>query len=175
MNFRLPSPKVFSQKMAILYAMLVFSGIHSGFCQNSKLVKWKEIEILLADKTDTLSVINFWATWCKPCVAELPHFKAAEAQFAGRPVRFIYVSLDFAEDQKGRLDPFVNKRMTGSKVWLLDETDYNAWINKVDPAWSGAIPATVFVNNAKKIRKFVDGSLEQGKLFEIIEPLLQSQ
>jgi hypothetical protein len=85
------------------------------------------------------------------------------------------VSLDFAEDQKGRLDPFVNKRMTGSKVWLLDETDYNAWINKVDPAWSGAIPATVFVNNAKKIRKFVDGSLEQGKLFEIIEPLLQSQ
>lgn len=138
----------------------------------TRLVKWPQMEALLSDPCDSLTVINFWATWCRPCVQELPHFEKARQAFTGRPVRFVFVSLDFAEEQKARLDPFVRRKLPGARVWLLDETSYNDWIDRVSPEWSGAIPATLFVNNSKKIRIFAPEMLSETALFRIIESKL---
>jgi thiol-disulfide isomerase/thioredoxin len=135
----------------------------------SRLVKWLQMEKLLSDPCDSLTVINFWATWCRPCVQELPHFEKARKSFSGRPLRFVFVSLDFAEEQKTRLDPFVHRKLPGAQVWLLDETNYNDWIDRISPEWSGAIPATLIVNNSKKIRIFATEMLSEPDLFRIIE------
>lgn len=145
----------------------------SVFAQKSKVIHKADLEKMLSEKSDSLTVINFWATWCKPCVAELPFFEKAREKFRDKKVRFWLVSLDFADQKKSRLDPFLVKRKIFSPVFLLDEVNYDDWIPLVDPKWEGAIPITLFVNNSKNQRKFVNGELSLDKLIEIISSHLE--
>lgn len=113
--------------------------------------------------------MNFWATWCKPCVAELPHFEHIRKDYSRKPVRFLYISLDFAEEKEKRLDPFIARKLPGARVWLLNETSYNDWIGRISPDWSGAIPATLFFQHSTKKRIFADSELSTEKLQSILE------
>ena len=88
-------------------------------------------------------VINFWATWCKPCVAELPYFELINSRYPDDEVEVILVSLDLPKHVESKLIPFVKKQKIESKVVLLDDPDGNSWIPKVNNSWSGAIPATI--------------------------------
>jgi len=93
---------------------------------------------------DTLRIFNFWATWCVPCVKELPYFEEVNAEYASQKVKVVLVSLDFIEDLETALIPFMKKHELGSQVLLLDDPDANRWIPMVDPGWDGAIPVTLF-------------------------------
>lgn len=93
---------------------------------------------------DTLRVFNFWATWCVPCVKELPYFEKVNAEYASQKVKVILISLDFIEDIETALIPFIKKHQLLSDVVLLDDPDANRWIPKVDKEWDGAIPVTLF-------------------------------
>ncbi len=108
------------------------------------------------NKTDTTYVINFWATWCKPCVEELPAFEKIASDYAGKKVKVLLVSLDFPDKIEGQVIPFMKKNKILSEVVLLDDADANGWIPKVSPEWSGAIPATVIYKKDK--RKFYEQS-----------------
>jgi thiol-disulfide isomerase/thioredoxin len=99
---------------------------------------------------DSVYVVNFWATWCKPCVAELPYFEKAGIQFADKKVRVDLVSLDFISD-KEKVNQFIQQNNIQNIVFLLQAGDPNIWINKVDTSWSGGIPATVIYKKGKKI------------------------
>ncbi len=88
-------------------------------------------------------VINFWATWCKPCVAELPYFELINSRYSDDEVEVILVSLDLPKQVESKLIPFVKKQKIESKVILLDDPDANTWIPKVNKNWSGSIPATI--------------------------------
>lgn len=103
--------------------------------------------------SDSTYVINFWATWCKPCVEELPYFEQLHDDFSGEKLKVILVSLDFAKDIDRKLVPFVEEHKLRSEVIALLDGQYNNWIDKVDPEWSGAIPVTVLYN--AKERKFI--------------------
>jgi thiol-disulfide isomerase/thioredoxin len=96
-------------------------------------------------------VMNFWATWCKPCVQELPYFEELNKNYSASGLKVVMVSLDFKRELESRLKPFVQKNNMASEVLLLNEHDYNSWINKVDSSWSGAIPATVIISKGNKI------------------------
>jgi len=153
----------------LLFLLFICS---ESIAQKSKRIKWEEMEEMMGDSTDSLTVINFWATWCKPCLEELPFFERIRLKTKDKPVRFWYISLDFAEQQKTKLDPFIKARMPGAKVFLLDETNYDKWITKIDSSWQGSIPVTLVVNNSKKIRKFHNSELNEVQLNEIISSLL---
>jgi len=114
-----------------------------------KTVDYNELEGYLAKSTAAITVVNFWATWCKPCIKELPYFEEVEAKYDDQNVDVILVSLDFP-DQLERLEKFIVNRNLKSEVILLDDSDANSWINKVDKSWSGAIPATIIYNENKK-------------------------
>lgn len=88
-------------------------------------------------------VINFWATWCKPCVAELPYFELINSRYPDDEVEVVLVSLDLPKHVETKLIPFLKKQKIESKVILLDDPDANAWIPKVNKNWSGSIPATI--------------------------------
>ncbi|MEL4308135.1 TlpA disulfide reductase family protein [Joostella sp. CR20] len=107
-------------------------------------------EKLLSVSDDKTYIINFWATWCKPCVEELPHFETIAKQYKSKDVEVILVSLDFPNKVESALIPFIEKHNLESTVVLLDDPKQNTWIPKVDESWSGAIPATVIISKNKR-------------------------
>lgn len=143
--------------------------------QQVQVIHLDEFKQLLAPTNDTVYVLNFWATWCKPCVAELPGFEAVNAEFASEKVKVVLVSLDFAEEMNSRLIPFVKKRKLQSRLLLLDEPDANKWINWVSGEWSGAIPATLIVRGDTQARVFHEGEMTQEQLTTIIQQLINQK
>ena len=114
-------------------------------------------------------MINFWATWCKPCVAELPYFEKINSEFKDKKVKVILVSLDFEKQIKTKLIPFIKKRKIESEVILLLDDKAINWIDKVDESWTGSLPATVFYNN--DYWEFYEGEFET---YEDIKKIVNS-
>ncbi len=125
----------------------------------------------LNKKDDKIYVINFWATWCGPCVKELPYFEKLNAVYNNKNVEVILVSLDFPHLYESKLKPFIKEKELKSKVIALDDPDMNAWIPKVDKSWSGSIPATVIYNKGK--RKFFEQSFTYEELEKEIKTFLK--
>ncbi|WP_224483516.1 TlpA disulfide reductase family protein [Robertkochia aurantiaca] len=105
---------------------------------------------LLQSPGEKTRIVNFWATWCKPCVAELPHFEEIGKKYKDAGVEVILVSLDFPSKTEESLLPFVKEHNLSSQVVLLDDPRQNEWIPKVDENWSGAIPATVIISQNER-------------------------
>ncbi len=101
----------------------------------------------LSPHNDTTYVINFWATWCLPCVKELPYFEELNEKYKAEKVKIVLVSLDFTKEQ---VINYIAKKNIKSKTILLSDSKTNSWINKVDSSWSGAIPITLFLKKNEK-------------------------
>jgi thiol-disulfide isomerase/thioredoxin len=153
--------------LLIFFLAVSISGVRA---QDPIIVNFERLNQVIQNASpDTTYIVNFWATWCKPCVAELPYFEAFYERYADQPYRMILVSLDFKSQFDSRVVPFVQKRSLKPPVWLLDAGDPNKWIDLVDPSWSGAIPATLFFQG--KNRKFVEDSFHD---LEAIETIIHS-
>lgn len=113
---------------------------------------FEEFEPLLHQEDGKTYIVNFWATWCKPCIEEMPYFEQVNAEQNDDEVEVILVSLDMPSMWKSHLEPFVEKKGLKSKVVILDDPKQNDWIPKIDADWDGGIPATVIYN--KDQRKF---------------------
>jgi len=120
-------------------------------------------EPMLNQKNDTVYVVNFWATWCVPCVKELPEFEKLNASYQNSNVKVVLVSLDMRRDYEKRLLPFIENHKLKSHVVLLDDPRSNRWIPRVSEKWSGAIPATLIYRNEKR------GFYEQTFTYEELE------
>jgi len=112
---------------------------------------YSELAPLLSKKDEKTYVINFWATWCAPCVKELPAFEKLLDSYKDKNVAVILVSLDFPNQVESKLIPFVKKNKLKSKVVLMNDPDQDAWIPKISKKWSGAIPATLIYNSKKRV------------------------
>lgn len=111
------------------------------------VVKVDDLNKRMQSGNDTVYVVNFWATWCAPCVAELPFFEQIDSAYADKKVKVILMSTDFKKDINSRVVPFVEKKKLNSEVNFLDEIYDNEWIPKVDSLWQGNIPATKIYNS----------------------------
>lgn len=125
---------------------------------------------LLQKKNDTTYVVNFWATWCKPCVKELPHFEKLGASYSEEKVKVVLVTIDFPEYLNTKVLPFIEKNNLKSEVILLDDADVNTWIPKVSEQWEGSIPATLIFN--KKGKFFYEQSFSYNELEKIVKSIL---
>jgi thiol-disulfide isomerase/thioredoxin len=133
-------------------------------------VDFKTFEPWLKKQNDTTYVINFWATWCAPCVKELPDFEKINKKFESQKFKMLLVSLDFARDKEKRLIPFLEKNQLRAEVVLLSAPNANVWIDIVDESWSGAIPATLIYKNNRKV--FHEGGYTFDELDQIISKLV---
>ncbi|OUR99311.1 thioredoxin [Flavobacteriales bacterium 33_180_T64] len=117
-----------------------------------KVVDFNGLEKYLSRKDPNKTyVVNFWATWCAPCVKELPYFEQLNAEYSDNQVEVVLVSLDFPRQIESKLKPFLKKKGVKSEVVVLNDVDSNTWIPKVDENWSGAIPATIIYNKKRKV------------------------
>lgn len=122
------------------------------------VVGFENLEKKYFKNNDTCYIINFWATWCKPCVAELPYFENYYRANKNKKIKVILVSLDFQRTLQTKLIPFVGLHNITSTVVLLNDKDYNRWLSKVDNDWGGSIPATLLIKGNK--RQFIEQEFE---------------
>ncbi|MDA3893045.1 MAG: redoxin domain-containing protein [Salinivirgaceae bacterium] len=109
-------------------------------------------------------MINYWATWCKPCIEELSGFIKLNKELKNKKFKMLLVTLDFPQHIEQRVIPFIRKNNIEAQVVLLDD-DANIWITKVDKNWDGSIPVTQVIQNNKI--KFYDKTLTQIERFAI--------
>ncbi|MDP5082397.1 MAG: TlpA family protein disulfide reductase [Winogradskyella sp.] len=120
------------------------------------------LEPLINKQDEQVHIVNFWATWCAPCVKELPYFEAMNEKYKNFGLEVLLVSLDFPKNYDSKLKPFITKNSLKSKVVAFDDTDQNRWIPAIDESWSGAIPATIIYKGDK--RTFYEQSFTQEEL-----------
>lgn len=149
----------------IALVVFVFFCAWQVRAQQVEVVKFDRLQNIIDSKTDKIQVINFWATWCAPCVKELPLFEKLNAD--KNDVKVTLINLDFADKEK-KVESFLVKKKMKTEVLLLDEIDYNTWIDKVDQSWGGAIPATLIINPKNGKRKFIERELQEGELQKLL-------
>lgn len=148
---------LFRNFFLIVCILFSINGIASSEKENQTIKKipvytFKEIEPMFHPETsnDTTYVFNFWATYCAPCIKELPYFEAAGEKYANEKVKIVLISLDFKSRIQDGVIPFIKKRNIKLPVVVLSDPDANAWIDKIDPSWDGGIPATLIVKKGTK-------------------------
>lgn len=147
--------------------ILFLLGAMVTHAQTAKAVKLKDLQKIIESK-EGIQVINFWATWCGPCVKELPQFEKLNAE--NREVTVTLVSLDYDLDpDPAKVNRFIARRSLKSSVLFLEERDPNSWIDKIEKDWNGSIPATLLVNGKTGKRKFIEKELKEGDLEKYIE------
>ena len=141
------------------------------FAQEVKTINKADLAALLNTKSDTLYILNFWATWCKPCVEELPIFEQINSENQGKKVKVILLSNDFKKQVEPKLKPFLVSKKINSEVWWMSETDPNVWVNLVEPMWEGSLPATLIFRGSDNKRFFNEGELNLATLKAIIDKI----
>ncbi|HSH64447.1 MAG TPA: TlpA family protein disulfide reductase [Bacteroidia bacterium] len=141
-------------KVFFTIASLIFCL--TGYSQSIRVIKIEELEKRVKNDSDTTYVVNFWATWCAPCVKELPDFDSLTAYTVKEKVKVLLISLDFKEDLDQKVIPFIKKKQIQSEVLLLDELNGNYFIPKISANWSGALPGTWIINNKKNVNRFFE-------------------
>ncbi len=147
--------------MVLIRTALLFLFLNFGYIFSLQAQEYQSFESFDALKAyafkdnDTTYIINFWATWCGPCVKELPYFESVYRTHASDKVKLILVSLDFLNKIESHFIPFLNEHHLSGEVWLLKDRRFNKWIDEVDPSWSGAIPVTLLIKSG--FRKFQEG------------------
>ncbi len=134
------------------------------------VVNYDQLLPWLEKQDDKTHVINFWATWCKPCVEELPAFEKLHAEYANKNVEVVLVSLDFPNQIESELVPFIKNRNLQPEVVVLDDPNQNKWINGISKDWSGSIPATLIYN--KNERGFYEQSFDYSSLTQELNKFL---
>lgn len=141
----------------------------SGFGQKATSMKLDDLQKLINAPGPAVKVINFWATWCAPCVKELPFFEKLNLE--NKEVKVTLVSMDYDLDPNpDKVNRFIARKKLQSDVVILTERDANSWIDKIDKEWSGAIPATLIVGADGK-RKFVQGEVTEEELSKLIKEI----
>lgn len=148
--------------------ILLFSATAFSISAQPKVVKLPELQKVINDPSDQVKIINFWATWCGPCIKELPLFEKVNAERKDVAVTLVSMDIDMDPNPE-KVNKFVARKKIASSVLILDETDPNSYIDKIATEWSGALPATIVINTKTGKRKFVEGEVHEGELEKMIE------
>jgi thiol-disulfide isomerase/thioredoxin len=158
-------------KLILIALVLVFAYANS---HAQSIPKWKLNDLKTAiSKTEKPTIFNFWATFCKPCVAEIPYFQQLVKKYEKEGVELVLISLDLSEAYPKQISSFATKYKFTSPIKFLAETNADLFCPAVDESWSGAIPASLFVNNKTGYRKFFEEQLSKEKLEKEIKAMIK--
>ncbi len=145
-------------RTAALTLALAMSLTHTfGQAPTPPVLEAEQILARLKAPKDHVLVVNFWATWCKPCIKEMPYLEQLRAAYAERGLKLLLVSNDLTDHIETQLVPFLQRRQLKGEVVVIKQANASEWIGRFDPSWSGAIPATLIVDREGKFVAFFEG------------------
>lgn len=148
--------------------LLAFASSIKAQQKTVRLITINQLEKRVGN-SDTVFIVNFWATWCEPCVKELPAFNQLQKVYSKQPLKVLFVSMDFKSKLKTNVIPFVQNHKFVSEVYLADKNIEQEFIDRVDKSWSGALPGTLFINSKKNLRKFYEQEFTYNELNKLYQ------
>lgn len=153
----------------VIVVLLTFIALELAG-QRVSLIDRDELMEISGRSSDTTYVLNFWATWCSPCVREIEFFQELHDSSENKKLKVMLVSLDFPNQMESRLLPFLEKKDITAPVVLMNDLDYDAWIERVDTSWSGAIPATLIFKKDRRV--FLEKELSRQELLNHVNQIM---
>ncbi|HEY6400431.1 MAG TPA: TlpA disulfide reductase family protein [Blastocatellia bacterium] len=118
-------------------------------------------------------VLNFWATWCGPCVAEFPELVAIDAKYRDKGVKFVGITADDAEDVQPKVIPFIKKHQVKFDIVQQNLEDSEELMNQITKDWNGVIPVTVVYDKQGNLAYSHFGIIDRDLLVAEIEKALK--
>ena len=144
--------------LPILIVTLLFTSCKSKVTDKNATIEileqFSELQSIIDSEKDTLLVLNFWSTYCPPCIKEMPLFNKLESEFKNKKIRILLISLDDVTQLESRIYPFVKKHGIVQEVMILKDQNYSKWTEKIDESWYGALPATLIIKGKKRDFRF---------------------
>jgi thiol-disulfide isomerase/thioredoxin len=120
-------------------------------------------------------LVNLWATWCIPCIREMPDLSKLQTDFGDKGLKVIGISLDEAEDLHTRVKPFFEKRSVSFVSYLQSEPDPQQVVGVLDENWEGVLPTTYLIDRSGKVKQKLIGSKSYDQFAAVITPLLEAK
>ena len=155
----------------LLFTIVLYSLAGISYSQTIPRIKMDDV-LKMIDTSHTPLIINFWATWCHPCVEEIPRLEKNVDSFKNYGAKLILVSLDFADDYTSRLIPFLQLHKYTADVYWLNENNPAQFCPRIDSHWAGKIPAILMINNARHYREFYNYGLADYQMEAYLKDLI---
>ena len=154
------------------FLIITFLLIAIGVEAQIKAIKITDLETTIKESTSPM-IINFWATYCVPCIEEIPYFQELAKKYKSQGVSLLLVSLDLKTAYPTKIDAMAKKLKLTAPIAWLNETNADYFCPRVDSSWSGGLPASLFVSNVTGYRKFYEDEVSKEKLEKEIQAMLK--
>lgn len=138
-----------------------------------KVVKIQDLLKVFKASRGSVTVLNFWATWCKPCLEEMPELVRFYREHQSKGVSFVSVSADHPDDLMERVRPYVERQRIPFAVWVVGGESPDELVQAIDPQWQGSLPATFVFDASGTRRQAWYGKVEFSDLAGAVDSLLQ--
>lgn len=161
-------------KKCIVISWLLLLGYCTANAQLPTIQRVKIGDIVrIIDSSKQPLIVSFWASWCSPCIHEIPWFEKNVAEYKDKGVKMLLVSIDFPWDYPKNLQKFIMQNNYQSQVVWLEDMKAAEYCPKIDSTWHGTIPVSLFVNNNTHFRQFFNRQVTEAQVQLLLKQFTQ--
>jgi len=150
------APGPVSSRCAVALAGLLLAGAVRADVPVVRAVTPDEFGGEIAALRGRVVLLNVWATWCVPCLKEIPDLLQIEAELGARGLTVLGLSIDEPADVT-RVEAFRQKYFAGFRSLVRNSTDMDAAVSVVDPAWNEVVPTTYLIGRDGRMLSRIQG------------------